>query len=84
MYCHCFPILPNRLAYPEHIPKKEHRHYFYQNEKELYQKLVHSIVMTTAARQAKTCQNFVARYDWSNLVAHYDELFSNLAEGDNK
>ncbi len=82
MYCHCLPILPNRLAYPEHIPLQNHSNYFYHNKKEMYQKLVQSITMTTIARQVKNCQNFVAQYDWSNLAPRYDQLFSNLANAE--
>jgi glycosyltransferase involved in cell wall biosynthesis len=35
----CFPILPNHLAFPEHIPAYLHDQYLYNDKFDLYQKL---------------------------------------------
>ncbi|NND31568.1 MAG: DUF3524 domain-containing protein, partial [Saprospiraceae bacterium] len=35
----CYPLLPNRLAFPEHIPDHLHSTHLYNNKSELYSKL---------------------------------------------
>ena len=77
MYCNCYPLLPFRLAYPEHIPRRLHQDYFYHSEEELYTKLKYLLNNTTELKQPNTYKNFVARYDWSNLAPHYDEVLKN-------
>lgn len=71
MYCNCFPILPKRLAYPEHIPKEKWSNYFYENEEAFYQLLKKVILNLTKIRKEKT-QSFVEAYDWRNLASKYD------------
>jgi len=71
MYCNCFPILPNRLAYPEHIPKTRHHRFFYQSEEAFYQLLKKAILNIDQIRQ-ETTQNFVKHYDWRTLAPIYD------------
>lgn len=75
LYCQCFPILPNRLAYPEHLPKDRQKDYFYDTEEDFYQRLKASVLWSISERKAKHCQNFVAPYDWHHLVNHYDQVF---------
>ncbi len=79
IYCNCFPLLPNRLAYPEHIPKKEHHRHLYEKEEEFYPKLRDAVLNVQAIRQGASFQHFVARYDWSILVPEYDEAFEAAA-----
>lgn len=74
MYCNCFPILPNRLSYPEHVPSEVQQHFFYQNEEAFYQLLKKTILNINQIRQEKT-QNFVNHYDWRTLAPIYDEVF---------
>ena len=71
MYCNCFPILPNRLSYPEHIPKEMHQQFFYQNDASFYQLLKKTILDIDQIRK-ETTQNFVKHYDWRTLVPIYD------------
>ncbi len=78
IYCGCFPILPNRLAYPEHVPKDEFQNHFYENEEELYEKL-HSLVFQFKSKQnTEKLKNFVAHYDWSILAPIYDHTFDRM------
>ena len=79
IYCHCFPILPNRLAYPEHIPKACKSDVFYETEEEFYQKLKTNLFLLKSKTYKASLQNFVAKYDWSTLAARYDSLFENIA-----
>ena len=78
IYCNCFPILPNRLAYPEHIPKNEFQNYFYKNDDELYDKLQKAILFIKKGKSPESLQNFVAQYDWSKLASVYDSTFKNI------
>ncbi len=74
MYCNCFPILPNRLAYPEHIPKKNQRDCLYE-EGELEVMLETAIENVMAVRQVDY-QSLVRKYDWKAQIEKYDRHFS--------
>ncbi len=76
MYCNCFPILPNRLAYPEHIPASQHATYFYDEQADFYLKIKSAIQQIIATRKEVT-QNFVKHYDWRTLALIYDKQIEN-------
>ena len=71
MYCDCFPILPNRLAYPEHLPKEIQRDYLYE-EGELEIRLEAAIQNMMVTRQVDY-QMLVAHYDWQEQIDFYDQ-----------
>jgi len=71
IYADCYPILPNRLAYPEHIPLALQQNHLYENETDLYQLLVKTVGNIAEIRQ-NNYKDFVAQYDWSTLVESYD------------
>ena len=77
IYCDCIPLLPNRLAYPEHIPKEYHQVLFYENEEHFYTKLK-SFLVNYPNTNLNSTQNFVAHYDWSTLAPVYDRMFKEL------
>ena len=77
MYCDCFPLLPNRLAYPEHLPEELEREFLYE-EGELYARLQTAIKNVMTLRKVDY-QSIVSKYDWLNLIPKYDERFQNLA-----
>ncbi|MCB0375508.1 MAG: DUF3524 domain-containing protein, partial [Sinomicrobium sp.] len=35
IYCQCYPLLPDRLAFPEHIPTGKHEQHIYRNDEDL-------------------------------------------------
>ena len=72
IYCNCFPILPNRLAYPEHIPMTNHALYFYNTAEDFYLKIKKAIQNIDETRKVTT-QSFVERYDWRTLAPIYDK-----------
>ncbi len=74
IYCNCFPLLPNRLAFPGHIPEEVRTIHLYENEEDLYHKLKQAI-QSIAEIRAHSYQHFVSRYDWRNLSTVYDEAF---------
>ncbi len=74
MYCNCFPILPNRLAYPEHFPEEIRRDYVYE-EGELEFRLETAIEHFMNLRQVDH-QSLVKKYDWREMIGNYDEEIS--------
>ena len=78
MYCQCFPILPNRLAYPEHIPKQFHHQHLYSTTEDFFQKIKTAVVNLNHTEAANTYQNFVAKYDWSTLAVKYDNALEKI------
>jgi len=73
IYASCYPLLPMRLAYREHIPEDLQSLHFYKTEEEFYQKLRQTILQFNEIKETETLQNFVSRYDWSTLAPLYDE-----------
>lgn len=77
IYCNCYPILPNRLAYPEHIPDELKSKHLYQSEEAFFDLLKNSIKNVDTIRRSKY-SDFVAQYDWSILAKMYDRSFEQL------
>lgn len=71
MYCNCFPLLPNRLAYPEHIPIEQRFTFLYDSDEELYQKLKAAILNIDEIRKNTNTQDFVKQYDWQKMIEQY-------------
>ena len=64
------PILPNRLAFPEHVPSG--KHIVYENDEELYEQLK-SIILSWPDSYRNLSRD-VKRYDWSNMAPVYDQV----------
>ncbi len=73
LYCNCIPLLPNRLAYPEHLPKAYQGSFFYQDEKDFVNRLQRQIMNVSILRKQKVRQ-FVEHYDWSEIIDQYDRV----------
>ena len=71
VHCGCHPILPDRLAYPEHFDSKENPRYFYATPKEATQKLV-SLIQSGDWKAPCPLRERAARYDWTRLAPTYD------------
>ncbi len=79
MASNCYPILPNRLAYPEHIPSHLWKEHLYDNPNQFYNLLKDSIYNIDKIRSTNISE-FVDRYDWSILAPHYDKVFSEFCK----
>jgi len=79
LYCGCYPLLPNRLAYPEHIPPNLRPKHLYDTPEELYAKLRQLITDWPAVHRDNTVADFVARYDWSILAERYDQQLARVS-----
>lgn len=77
MYCHTFPLLPNRLSYPELIPCEFHNDCLYTSHDDLIERLVRVLrAPGETAAVARRLAASVANYDWSYVSPKYDELFA--------
>ena len=77
VYCDCFPLLPDRLAYPEHFPAAVKNNFFYSDYHDLLQKLKYQLEFITGTRQ-ESPGSLVAKYDWSRMAPEYDARMSSL------
>ncbi|MEM9024217.1 MAG: DUF3524 domain-containing protein [Bacteroidota bacterium] len=77
MHCGAYPLLPNRLAFPEHVPQEHRAAMLYDNQEALVRKLIGAIgqwrTLSTRAVQEK-----VWRYDWSQVIPAYDRALEAL------
>lgn len=82
MYCNVCPLLPKRLAYPEHLPQKVHQTHFYQSPQEFTHKLSQFIYKINDTR-ALQFQQYVKHYAWANIIQRYDAVFQNIVNNIN-
>ena len=68
IYCNCYPILPNRLAYPEHLQNNEEN--FYNSFDKLCQRLENAILKF---KNLEKLNCSVKKYDWKEIIEEYDE-----------
>jgi glycosyltransferase involved in cell wall biosynthesis len=76
IYCECTPILPRRLAYPEHVSDPA---VFYQTEEQFVDCLRQLII---DQKNRNIYSEEVNRYDWSQLIGSYDQAFNNQLQDD--
>ena len=78
IYCGNWPILPNRLTYPELLPEVNHKENIYQDEKDLYKKIINAIVNVENIRKTKL-SSIASKFSWDIMVPVYDDFFSNVS-----
>ncbi|GMR05018.1 MAG: DUF3524 domain-containing protein [Thermodesulfobacteriota bacterium] len=71
VYCGAFPLMPNRLAYPEHLPEELHEKYLYEGFDDLVARL-ESAVVNIADTRGASLKAHVERYGWRRLAPIYD------------
>ena len=77
IYCNCKALLPNRLAYPEHLEKTTDS--FYNTEEELKSKLRN--IINGHPNYTASENKIVKQYDWSIMASVYDKTFEALTLG---
>lgn len=80
IYCHCYPLLPDRLAYPELIPADLHARHLYRDFDDLLQRLAAAITGIDAVRQY-SLRHVAAAYRWEAMAPRYDAEFERVATG---
>lgn len=78
--CQTFPLLPNRLSYPELIPSAFHSSCLYEDREDLVHRLRHALTHRLESEKiARALSTAVTPYDWRNLAPRYDEIFEHMA-----
>ncbi|WP_303720667.1 DUF3524 domain-containing protein [Malonomonas rubra] len=77
IYCGCYPLLPKRMAYPEHIPEELRDNHFYDNSDVLVERL--SQLCQQVEVREENLSSLVCQYDWCVQAQKYDDLFTVLA-----
>ena len=76
MYAGCYPLLPKRLAFPEHIPETFREDHLYETEEDLRRRLKE--VLSMDLPQEKPWRQWVERYDWGTKGAMYDRALNHI------
>jgi glycosyltransferase involved in cell wall biosynthesis len=76
-YCGSFPLLPDRLSYPELIPRSQHAACLYQGFEDLVNRLGDALRHPESMR-AFSLQQEMARFDWSRMAPRYDARLAPL------
>lgn len=71
MYCGCFPLLPNRLAYREHLADQQKEVCLYEDGE-----LLNRLKSIIAHWENQRFTTVVGKYDWSLQIDQYDSIFS--------
>jgi len=74
----CFPLLPNRLCYPEMIPSVWHDTFLYDDDRQLRIKLAALLKGGGPWDLAASLADHVQRYDWSNQARVYDDALERV------
>ncbi|MEO1712403.1 MAG: glycosyltransferase, partial [Bacteroidota bacterium] len=74
------PLVPNRLAFPEHIPNQHRPLLVYDSDQDLFQRLRSFLKHGVPIELRSDLRNLVSRYDWSTLAPVYDRGFNALLQ----
>jgi glycosyltransferase involved in cell wall biosynthesis len=77
MYCQTWPLLPRRLAYPEHLPAQRHDRHLYDGPQELVEGL-RTLLAEPALMDGQNPRAWVEGYDWQRQAGRYDDLFQSI------
>ena len=77
VYCGCWPILPNRLSYPELVPGDLHGEVLYNSQDELVEKLEYALLHIDEIR-SRNVRYMAAPYDWTRIIGQYDRTLESL------
>ena len=75
----CFPLLPNRLCYPEIVPPPWHSTFLYDDDRELRVKLAALLKGKGPWDAAAQLADHVQQYDWSRQGRVYDDALEEVA-----
>jgi len=77
----CIPLLPDRLSYPEILPRKFHSDFLYQNQTDLIDKLAFVISnYSRFQRRRRQLSEAMKPFAWENLIDQYDEALEKLSK----
>ena len=76
----CYPLLPNRLSYPEIMPEKFLDEIIYPDDSRLFEKLA-ACLLQPACLAITRCRlsEHAARFSWKILIKEYDTILEKYA-----
>ncbi len=78
--CGCFPLLPDRLSYPEIIPERYHGAVLYRDDADLAQRLCRFLAEPEPfLASTPALSGAMAAYGWDRTIDRYDDLLEGLA-----
>lgn len=75
----CFPLLPNRLSYPEILPAQFHPQCIYSDVEDLVEKLS-QLLTSRKVPDKNELQEAMNVYAWKNMIGKYDKYFEQIYE----
>ena len=79
MYCQCYPLLPNRLVYPEYIPGPSEKRNLYRGQKQLTRKLTDALSDLKVTREVHF-HHIAEQFDWENMKSRWNREISSWLE----
>jgi glycosyltransferase involved in cell wall biosynthesis len=80
VYAGAFPLLPDRLVYPERLPEELHPECLHANHDSLIAKLEWALGHPGERRRiADSLHPVMAAFDWSVMAPRYDEILAAVA-----
>jgi glycosyltransferase involved in cell wall biosynthesis len=81
IYAGCWPLLPDRLVYPELLPPKLHAQCLYPDFEGLVMRLERFIRGSAPTEEdRRAVRTHVAAFDWRNVAAVYDRRLSEVTQ----
>lgn len=79
MAYNCYPLVPNRLAFPEHFPPDLVERYLYNSDGELLKKM-RWLLENPAEINVHSSRQLVEKYFWNRIIDTYDDEFTKLVD----
>tara|TARA_B100001013_G_scaffold218355_1_gene133198 strand:- start:642 stop:1217 length:576 start_codon:yes stop_codon:yes gene_type:complete len=77
IYCNTWPILPNRLTYPELLPAEQHEDHLYSDDAGILEKIIWAIDHIEQIRASQI--RFISEpFDWNTMAPIYDETLKSV------
>lgn len=77
----CLPLLPDRLVYPEILPREFHGHFLYRGADDLVHKLAMLLLHPeNYATHRPVLAEMMARHAWGSVIERYDRELDLLVE----
>ena len=81
MYCGCYPLLPDRLSYPEILKAGNCEYLLYSSIADLEVRLQEILSLTLLPSKAiDAASKSTASYTWNYLAEEYDRYFLSLVK----
>ena len=77
IFCGVWPILPNRLTYPELLPREFHSENIYDTDEEFFNKICWAIMNYQELSQSKLVTTS-GQFDWQVMAPEYDKKLESI------